>query len=171
MASIVTKSRRADMMVQGVRDLFAAGWLGEQAFAQLGLHRAVSVLEDPGERTKVIGAAWRAERPFGRAIQLGLAGTSLVELVRDVKRGKVFDIAASACALGALAAAIGCEVAGSSIGRAQSGRTPIASAFSSHDATPASARKAQSALKVLVTVGLALGAASIGLSIASRSRD
>jgi hypothetical protein len=167
MIKIVTGSRRNDMMVQGVRDLFAAGWLGEQAFAHLGLHRAVSVLADPRERSKVIGQSWKSERPFGRAIEVGLASVALVDLVRDARKGRWFDLAASACALGAVGTAIASEISGSRIGSS----TPIETAFTPHSDAPRSARTAQTALKFLAPIGLGFAAASIALSIVSRSCD
>ncbi len=171
MFDIVTRARRADMMAQGFRDLFAAGWLGEQLFAQAGLHRAVSVLDDPRERSKVIRAAWRAERPFGRAIELGLGAASLAMLVIDARRGRWLDVAASACGLAAVATAVGSEVSGSTIGRADADGTPIETAFTAHADTPDAARRAQSVLKVLAPVGLGLAVASLALSVCSRSCD
>lgn len=171
MVEIVTEARRTDMMAQGVRDLFTAGWLGEQAFAQLGLHRAVSVLSDPRERSKVIGESWRAERPFGRAIEVGLAGAALFDLVRGVRRGRWFDLAASACALAAVGTAIGNELSGRAIDRAEDHETPIEDAFTSHADTPPAARTAQRVLRVLAPLGLGLAAASIALSFVSRSCD
>ena len=172
MLDIVTGSRRNDMMAQGVRDLFTASWLGEQMFAHAGLHRAVSVLEDPRERSKLIGEAWRSERPFGRAIELGLAGSSLYDLVRDARRGRWIDLAASVCGLAAVGTAIGSEIAGLTIGHAdRPNDTAIETGFTPHDETPRAARRAQGFLKVLAPVGLGLAVASIALSIVSRSCD
>jgi hypothetical protein len=171
--NLVTEKKSGERLIGGVRDLLTAGWLGEQLFAQLGLHRAVSVLRDPGERTRVISAAWKAERPFGATVGGALALTALEGLVsgpRDRKKNRL-DRAASALALGACAASVGSALAGQRIAASGHGETPIETGFSPDAETPSGARNAQKMLRVLAPIGMALGVASIGLSLASRALD
>lgn len=176
---ILSERERSAMRTQGTRDLLTAGWLGEQMFAQLGLHRAVSVLDDPGDRTRVIARSWRVERPYHMAVALGLAGVSLAQIVRDRQRRSLLrrdagpaaalDVAASACALGAVASSLGCAIAGRVVSHAMpDARTPIATGFAPVAATPRSARAAQKVLRVLAPIGMGLALSSLGLSIAAR---
>jgi hypothetical protein len=163
---------KAELVRPGVRDLFAAGWLGEQMFAQLGLHRAVGVLQDPSDRTRVIAESWRSERPYGVALGLGLAGASIVGLARGLDRQSRLDVAASGCALGAVAASLACMEAGRVVSHAApNDGTPIRTGFAPMERTPPRARRAQRVLNVLAPVGMLLGAASIGFSIAARFQD
>lgn len=167
---ILTEDRRRQMMVQGVRDLFAAGWVGEQVFAQLGLHRAVDVLDDPRQRTRVIGAAWKSERPVGALLAGGLGAAAALELAASARQRDWLDFAASLCALGAVKASVACALAGNAIANASgNGETPIATGFSPREDTPRAARRAQRLLSIFAPIGIGLALTSIGLSIAARA--
>jgi hypothetical protein len=168
---MLREKTRETKILPGVRDLLAAGWLGEQTFAQLGLHRAVSVLQDPGERTKVIAQAWKIERPVSATLGIALGAVSLLGIVRAGRRERSgLDRAASACALGAVVTGFACAVAGKVVGHAVADHeTPIATGFTPNEDTPARARAAQRTLRILAPIGMVLGVASIGLSVAGRS--
>jgi hypothetical protein len=166
---LLTEDRRKQMMLQSTRDLFAAGWLGEQVFAHLGLHRAVDVVSDPRERTRVIGEAWNKERPVGALLLGGLVASAAVELAAAARRRDWLELAASICALGAVGASVGCAISGAAI--SGHGETPIATGFTPRHDTPRRARRAQRLLSVFAPIGIALGAASIGLSIAARKTE
>lgn len=147
-----------------IRDVLAASWLGEQLFAQLGLHRAVTCLEDPRDRSNIIAESWRAERPVDAAVALGLAGASAFALANGIRRGRWLEAASGACGLGAVGAHAASIAAGKAVGRAA-----IETGFTPSDETPEHAQRAQRALRVLAPLGIGLAVASIGLSFAARA--
>jgi hypothetical protein len=137
-----------DQIAQVAAAVGSATWLGGQVFASAGLHPAVEVLSDPGERTTVVDESWRRYKPIGTTA-LWLAKTGTAVRVYNAFRepsGSRKGVAAMAlaCAVGAgvssaLASHFGREVARATPDRA----TPIQSGHTAAPDTPQRARDAQ----------------------------
>jgi hypothetical protein len=158
---------------RAAHDIGLAGLLGGNLFGRLALHPAVTELSDPGERGKLVNAAWRRYGTINSlslaAVVTGWAGARLREASDGRLSPEERRLAYAKDALVGLVAATGLATAAEGMRFARmapEGAVPLRDGDHAASSAGESARRSKRRVNLLSTANLACELALVGVNAA-----